>query len=235
MHDERFKEIVVLGGNSDIAMATLYELSQKYGTRGITLVVRSQPGKMIKINKAEVRYLENDLSQDKEVPQLIDALQNADAVIYAAGVMDTTQMSTEVIAQSAQVNLVSVMQILSRFVGMASAKDLIIIGSVAGERGKGKTLYYGAFKAGLHNFTQGLQEAYPKINTLLVKPGFVRTKMTKDLTLSKALTSRPDALARCIVWATWFKRRCIYSSVRWRVMMAVLRVVPMPLWRQINR
>lgn len=235
MHDERFKEIVVLGGNSDIAMGMLNELSQKYGTRGITLVVRSQPGSSVKINRAEVRYLEYDLSQNNVAPELVNALQNADAVIYAAGVMDAPQMSSEEIAQSAQVNLVSTMQILSRFVGMASAKDLIIIGSVAGERGKGKTLYYGAFKAGLHNYAQGLQEAYPKINILLVKPGFVRTKMTEDLPLPKAFTSSPEALARCIVWATWFKRRCIYSSVRWRVMMALLRIVPMPLWRRINQ
>src|SRR5581483_11578838 len=58
---------------------------------------------------------------------------------------------------------------------------LLAVGSVAGDRGRASNFVYGAAKAGLAAFYQGLaqQHAGGRLRVVLVKPGPVRTPMTE--------------------------------------------------------
>jgi NAD(P)-dependent dehydrogenase (short-subunit alcohol dehydrogenase family) len=60
---------------------------------------------------------------------------------------------------------------------------LIVVGSVAGDRGRARNFVYGSAKGGIDRFLEGLQQAYAgtKLRVVRVKPGFVDTPMTADI------------------------------------------------------
>ena len=64
---------------------------------------------------------------------------------------------------------------------------MIGISSVAGDRGRKKNYIYGSSKSALTAYLSGLRNRLNSANVhvLTVKPGFVATKMTKNITLPK--------------------------------------------------
>ena len=60
---------------------------------------------------------------------------------------------------------------------------LCVFSSVAGERGRKPVILYGAAKAGLSRYLEGLDHKFRArgLRTVCVKPGFVRTGMTEGL------------------------------------------------------
>lgn len=235
MNESRFQNIVVIGGSSDIATAALNELVKTYNTKKIRLVSRSNV-KPKGLNVPGVEIVTEGITHGDQdsVERIIAHTKDADALIYTSGKMDEVLTPFAQLQYSANVNLLDAMAICGGYVNSKNAKDIVLIGSVAGDRGKGRTLYYGAFKAGLENFAQGLQESKPNINTLLVKPGFVYTKMTEGIKLPKLMTITPEQLAKCIVSATKTKKRTIYSTPAWRILMGILKIAPMGIWRKAS-
>src|SRR5207237_9537777 len=60
---------------------------------------------------------------------------------------------------------------------------LCVFSSVAGERGRKPVILYGASKAGLSRYLEGLDHKFRAqgLKTVCVKPGFVKTSMTDGL------------------------------------------------------
>src|SRR5262249_52449105 len=65
----------------------------------------------------------------------------------------------------------------------AGGGTLCVFSSVAGERGRKPVILYGAGKAGLTRYLEGLDHKFRRqgLKTVTVKPGFVRTGMTAGL------------------------------------------------------
>src|SRR5207245_6822967 len=74
---------------------------------------------------------------------------------------------------------------------------LCVFSSVAGERGRKPVVLYGAAKAGLTRYLEGLDHRFlaAGLRTVCVKPGFVRTSMTDGLP-APPFAGEPDAVAR---------------------------------------
>jgi NAD(P)-dependent dehydrogenase (short-subunit alcohol dehydrogenase family) len=121
---------------------------------------------------------------------------------------------------------------------MAGVRDGCIIGisSVAGERGRGSNFVYGSAKAGLTAFLSGLRNAHVKtgLHVITVKPGFVATRMTADMTLPPLLTARPDDVARAILRAHEQRRDVIYVRRRWQPVMAIIRAIPERVFKRLS-
>ena len=75
---------------------------------------------------------------------------------------------------------------------------LVVIGSVAGDRGRGSNFVYGSAKGGLDRFLEGLQQAYvgAALRIVRVKPGFVDTPMTAHMAKAAHYGRRPSASQR---------------------------------------
>lgn len=106
---------------------------------------------------------------------------------------------------------------------------LAVVGSVAGDRGRQSNYAYGATKAGLAAFVQGLAHRLAKTEAraILVKPGFVDTPMTAAFEKKGALWAKPEAVARSIKQAV--ERggpSVLYVPFFWRWIMLVIRLVP---------
>ncbi len=77
---------------------------------------------------------------------------------------------------------------------------LVLLSSVAGERVRRSNFVYGSSKAGIDGYYQGLAAslAASGVHVMIVRPGFVHTKMTKGLKAAP-LSVSADAVADAIV------------------------------------
>lgn len=109
------------------------------------------------------------------------------------------------------------------------------ISSVAGDRGRASNYTYGASKAGLTAYLEGLRQrlAPAGVHVTTVKPGFVDTKMTygrEDM----FLVASPERVAKIMVQAVSKGRDVVYVPWFWRPASFVLRNIPAPLFKRLR-
>jgi decaprenylphospho-beta-D-erythro-pentofuranosid-2-ulose 2-reductase len=111
---------------------------------------------------------------------------------------------------------------------------LVVLSSVAGERVRRANFVYGSSKAGLDGFALGLGDALAGTGArvLVVRPGFVRTKMTAGLD-SPPLSTTPEAVADATVVALARGREVIWVPAAMRPLFTVFRHLPRVVWRRI--
>lgn len=108
------------------------------------------------------------------------------------------------------------------------------VSSVAGDRGRGKVLAYGAAKAGLSAYLAGLRHRLAGTGVFVqaIKPGFVRTRMTANT--RSALMAEPEAVAKHIVAALRARRATVYTPPIWKWIMLIIRNIPEPIFRRMR-
>jgi decaprenylphospho-beta-D-erythro-pentofuranosid-2-ulose 2-reductase len=114
---------------------------------------------------------------------------------------------------------------------------VIVIGSVAGDRGRKSNFVYGAAKGGLERFVEGLQHAYAasSVRIILIKPGFVDTPMTEGVhNKGGPLWARPEAVAHDIVKAAKSNRVVVYTPWFWYFIMMIIRFLPRAIFNRVN-
>jgi len=116
--------------------------------------------------------------------------------------------------------------------------QLIGVSSVAGERGRARNYVYGSAKAGFTAYLSGLRQrlaqAGSKVRVITVLPGFVRTSALADIETPGFLTAEPEEVAAAIRTAEAKGRERIYVRPVWRLVMAVIRSLPEPLFKKVR-
>ena len=112
---------------------------------------------------------------------------------------------------------------------------LIAISSVAGERGRQSNYIYGAAKAGLSVYLQGLRNRlYPRgVHVLTVKPGFVDTPMTAHLKKGLLMAS-PERVAKDILRGAKRGACVIYTPWFWRWILWIIKMIPESIFRKLR-
>jgi short-subunit dehydrogenase len=112
---------------------------------------------------------------------------------------------------------------------------LCVFSSVAGERGRKPVIIYGAAKAGLTHYLEGLDHKFHEkgLRVICVKPGFVRTGMTAGLP-TPPFAGEPEGVARDVVRAIDRGRPVVYAPGIWRLIMLVIRLLPRFVMRKIG-
>ena len=112
---------------------------------------------------------------------------------------------------------------------------LCVLSSVAGDRARAPVALYGAAKAGLSHYLEGLDHAYRKqgLRTVCVKPGFVRTGLTDGLP-EPPFAADADAVARTVLRAIERGRPVAYAPPIWRAVMAVVKALPRAVLRRVR-
>ena len=112
---------------------------------------------------------------------------------------------------------------------------LAVFSSVAGERGRKPVVIYGATKAGLSAYLEGLDHLYRAqgLITTTVKPGFVRTSMTQGLK-EPPFTGDPDDVARTVLSAILRGAPVVYAPPMWALVMMVMRALPRAVMRAVK-
>jgi short-subunit dehydrogenase len=112
---------------------------------------------------------------------------------------------------------------------------LCVFSSVAGERGRSPVVLYGAAKAGLSHYLEGLDHRYHAqgLRVVTVKPGFVHTAMTEELD-PPPFAGTPDAVARRIVRALDRGAPVVYAPGIWHAVMLAVRALPRSVMRRAS-
>jgi decaprenylphospho-beta-D-erythro-pentofuranosid-2-ulose 2-reductase len=116
-----------------------------------------------------------------------------------------------------------------------SLKKIIIIGSIAGDRGKGKNPIYDSSKAALEHLSIGYSQRFIKfgINFLFVKPGNVISPMTAKKN-KNLLWVEPNYVARDIWNALNDNKNIIYTPYFWKYIMFFVRLIPEVIFRKLK-
>jgi decaprenylphospho-beta-D-erythro-pentofuranosid-2-ulose 2-reductase len=132
------------------------------------------------------------------------------------------------------VGAVSVMVPVARHLREQGHGAMVLLSSVAGERARRSNFVYGSSKAGVDAFAQGLADSMvgSGANVLVVRPGFVRTKMTEGMKAAP-LSTTPEAVADAIAEGIASGRTTIWVPPPLRYLMAVLRHLPRPVFRRL--
>jgi decaprenylphospho-beta-D-erythro-pentofuranosid-2-ulose 2-reductase len=114
------------------------------------------------------------------------------------------------------------------------AGTLVLLSSVAAERPRSANAIYGAAKAGIDALAQGLADASAGsgVRVLVVRPGFVTTRMTAHLKRAP-MASAPEDVADATVRALAGRAHTIWVPGRLRYVFAVLRHLPRSIFRRL--
>ena len=112
---------------------------------------------------------------------------------------------------------------------------LCVFSSVAGERGRKPVILYGAAKAGLTHYLEGLDHKFRAqgLVTVTVKPGFVRTAMTEGMQ-APPFAGEPEQVAAAVLRAIERGRPVVYAPGSWALVMLAIRWLPRFAMRRIG-
>ena len=241
---------LVLGGGSEIAHATMRKLVPS-GCRTVVLAARKpddlarQVAELTDLGATTVRTVEFDATDITNHAPTIDRcfqdVGDIDLVVIAFGVLGHgagIDTPPEVAAHAVITNYVGAVT-----AGLAAATRLreqghgtiVVLSSIAGERARRSNFVYGSSKAGLDAFAQGLGDALvgSGVRVIVVRPGFVHSKMTTGLDPAPFATT-PDVVAGVISDALASSKEIVWAPPLLRWVAMVFRHLPRAVWRKVS-
>ncbi|WP_128982443.1 decaprenylphospho-beta-D-erythro-pentofuranosid-2-ulose 2-reductase [Streptomyces roseicoloratus] len=241
------QSLLVLGGTSEIGLATARRLIARR-TRTVWLAGRPSPG--LTAAAASLRALGADVhtvpfdaldtASHEERLGKIFAEGDVDTVLLAFGVLgdqvrdESDPLAAVRVAQTNYTGAVSAGLVCAQALQTQGHGSLVVLSSVAGERARRANFIYGSSKAGLDAFAQGLGDAMhgTGVHVMVVRPGFVRTRMTAGRE-EAPLATTPEAVATAIELGLRRRSETVWVPGALRVVMSALRHVPRPLFRRL--
>lgn len=148
------------------------------------------------------------------------------------------EADSALLRQTIDVNYLGAASILHCLVPVLAAQKagrIVVLSSVAGDRGRLSNYAYGSAKAGLNAFLQGyrarLYRAGVKVTT--VKAGFMDTAMTFGLP-GMFLVAQPSSAATAIFHAAAKGREVIYFPWFWRWIMLIIKLIPERVFKRLS-
>jgi len=243
------QRVVVLGGTSDIALATVMKLAGK--RRGVQLTLAARPGERraaaaASLQAAGMQVCEVDFeaadrtSYEHAIVSCFEAEGDVDVVMVAFGVLGDQERAWQDV--DAALELVQVNYAAAVACGVLVAEKLrvqghgaiIAMSSAAGERPRRSNFVYGSTKAVMDAFYTGLGYALAKdgVQVLVVRPGFVRTKMTTGLDAAP-LSQTPEQVAEIIAAGLLAGRHTVWAPPTMRWVTSVLRHLPRSVFKRL--
>ena len=230
---------LLIGACSSIATAVARELAvqgwfflltgrerERLDALAQELVARGAAGAIVEtldvMDAAAVDFFFDDLTVRQQHPGI---------VLIAPGVMTSNEdcgRDGAALRRMVEINFSGVAHCALRAVALLGRDgELVVISSVAGDRGRAKNFCYGSTKAGLDAFLEGLRLSVmgTGVNVMNLKPGPVDTPMNAHIPKGPIWAS-PEAVARVACAALGKGRHRVYAPRWWRLVMWVVRLLP---------
>jgi decaprenylphospho-beta-D-erythro-pentofuranosid-2-ulose 2-reductase len=245
----RPQSVVVLGGSSDIALEIVGLLAAGR-CRSLVLAGRDGPGltqaaARLQSSVARVERVPFDAAEaddaDQTVVRCFDAAGEAvDLVIVAVGELGFQEVDETDPARIIRMLTVNLTWPAAAMAAAAARLErqghgcIVVLSSVAGYRVRRSNFVYGSAKAGLDGFAQGLGEALvgTGVSVHIVRPGFVRTKMTAGRPTAPFAVG-PERVAADVVRGLGSGKAVIWSPGVLQWVFPALRLLPQALWRRV--
>lgn len=241
--------VLLVGGSSEIGLAIVRRIASERPVRPYLLGRDGArlAGAATALERSGCARAELDLVDAEDLDSHAAAIARAfersggfELVVLAVGVLGAQQGLDADPAQAAEVMRVNfagcgslLLHCLRALRGQGRG-TMVVLSSVAAERPRAGNAIYGAAKAGLDALAQGLADgtAGSGVRVLVVRPGFVRTRMTAGLAPAPMATT-PEQVAEATVTALGGRANTVWVPGRLRYVFAVLRHLPRPLYRRL--
>lgn len=243
------KRILLIGATSAIAMAC----SRFWAAQGAEFFLAARSSEKLSQMAADLRARGAKVhSYVIDVTELIQHQVMLDEAIARLGQIDIAMIAhgtlpdqkrceqdTDYAMRHFAVNAaapIALMNRIAQHLELQQYGTLVIIGSVAGDRGRPSNYCYGAAKGAVATFAAGLRARLFKsgVNVLTVKPGFVASPMTDGLELPARLVVRPEQVATGILKAIDRGRSTVYLPAFWWAIMQIIKAIPEPLFKRLS-
>ena len=244
------QNIVLFGGTSDIGCEIVRQMIQP-GVANVVLVSRdidnaaTRWGNIVDessdVSVHHVRFDGGDASSMVSVvKEVIDEVGDLDIVVVAHALLgsDVDFLASPLEAATvANVNYTATMVLLLALGERMKQQGygrICLLSSVAGARVRWSNAVYGSTKAGIDGFALALDGELRRhgASLLVVRPGFVTTKMTAGLKKAP-LSSTPEAVANAAVKAIRGNGSVLWTPAVFRVLFALFRLLPEAVWRRL--
>ncbi len=242
------QSVLVLGGTSDIGLAIARRLARP---RRATVVLAGRNEPALEAAAQDVRaagasavdavlFDADDTDSHDAFCEKVFADRDFDVVVLAAGALGDQQVAeadNRAAVDILHTNLVgcsSIALCVGQRLRSQGHGTLVVLSSVAGERVRRSNFVYGASKAGLDGFAQGLGDSLlgSGAGVLIVRPGFVVSKMTAGRDPAP-LSTTPEAVAEAVEDGLRRGSEIIWVPGVLRLVMAVLRHLPRLVFRRL--
>jgi decaprenylphospho-beta-D-erythro-pentofuranosid-2-ulose 2-reductase len=239
--------LLLVGGTSDIAVATARRYLQERPLR-VVVAARDTPRRAavadeLRAAGADVEVVDFDADDAASPGKMVTAAAaggDIDVAVVAFGQLgDQEQLAADPDAAGAlgRVNYVAPVVVGTALANRMRAQGhgaIVALSSVAGERARRSNYVYGSTKAGVDAFYSGLADSLvgTGVSVLVVRPGFVRSKMTEGLA-EAPLSTTPEAVAEAIVTGVRKGRHTVWVPGAMRFVMSGLRHTPRAVFRRL--
>ena len=143
---------------------------------------------------------------------------------------------TKTVIDSNFTGIVSILNIFANYFEEKEDGFIVAVSSVAGDRGRKSNYTYGSAKAALTTYLSGLRNrlASKNVHVMTVKPGFVDTKMTKNLDLPGLITVSPNYVGKKIFKMQQKRVDRFYVPGYWYFIMAFIKIIPERIFKKID-
>jgi decaprenylphospho-beta-D-erythro-pentofuranosid-2-ulose 2-reductase len=246
------KTICIVGATSKIAEECIRHWSEEYFLNLILIARDEQKLKRIcddirfrngnvKIKKFIIDF--NNFTSLNNVMKYIDRSYKIDIAMIAQGSMENNaiyQSNSTKMRDLINLNIISVVAFAEPILNHMTSNNfgkLILVGSVAGDRGRKSNYIYGASKSFIQTYGEGLNHRFcnSPIRIFLVKPGPTLTPMTRSFDANyKIKFADPTFVAKEICREINKKNFLIYTPKKWRWIMFVIRNLPDFIFNRLN-
>ncbi|MEV4941072.1 decaprenylphospho-beta-D-erythro-pentofuranosid-2-ulose 2-reductase [Streptomyces zaomyceticus] len=239
------QSLLVLGGTSEIGLATARRMIARR-TRTVWLAGRPSPAltaaaDSLRVLGADVRTVPFDALDTESHEERLGKIfteGDIDMVLLAFGVLgdqardESDPVAAVRVAQTNYTGAVSAGLVCAGALQAQGHGSLVVLSSVAGERARRADFIYGSSKAGLDVFAQGLGDALygTGVHVMVVRPGFVRSKMTAGRA-EAPLATTPEAVASAIELGLRRRSETVWVPGALRMVMTAVRHAPRSLFR----
>lgn len=245
------QHILLIGGTSEIGLATVGEIISQGGAPTVTLALRKDSPRaeaaveeVTRAGAGEVRVVDfqaTDFASHPEVIREAFAAGDVDVAVVAFGTLGDQEalwQDQALAVESAQTNYtayVSVGVLLGQAMKAQGHGTIIALSSVAGQKVRRSNFVYGSAKAGMDGFYLQLGEALrgDGVKVTVVRPGQVRTKMTAGLD-EAPLTVNKEDVAEAAVEAALKGERSVFVHKLFGPVSFVLQHIPAPIMRRLS-
>ncbi|KXZ62231.1 SDR family NAD(P)-dependent oxidoreductase [Acinetobacter venetianus] len=247
------KTVLIVGATSSIAQACIRQWCVLEESLEFILISRNALKSKDLCNDLHVRYpnivlhqISLDFGQLEKFKQiLVNEFERTkiDIALIVQGHMyhDESNLTPDQIIDLIDINCGSVALCLDTIynrMALQNSGKIGVFSSVAGDRGRKANYLYGATKAFVSTYTEGLQHKIAllkqDISISLIKPGPTATSMTQHLVNQGEKLASVDDVAKMIVVGVEKEKSIIYAPKIWRTIMFIIKKLPFFIFKRLD-
>lgn len=246
------KRILIVGATSAIAIASARLWIKQNKQSKFFLVARDENKLMQTKMDLEVRGAVNVITYTMDVnnltqheamlEQCMNSFRQIDIALITVGTLPNQSLCEKCVDLALKEfntngqSIIALLTLLANKMTMQHYGKIAVISSVAADRGRSSNYVYGAAKAAVTTFCEGLRVRLYKqqVGVIIIKPGFVDTPMTQGLRLPEILIAKPEKIAQYIVKGVNKNKSVIYAPWIWYFIMCIICCIPQWLFKRMK-